>query len=41
MKNIGKCHQKAAEGKDTIIQMYNESYKEKIAGSRLAFPPLQ
>ena len=41
MQNIGKCHQKAAEGKDTIIQMYNESYKEKIAGSRLAFPPLQ
>ena len=41
MRNIGIGHKKAAEGAEKIKQMYNESYKEKIAESRLAFPEIQ
>ncbi len=41
MRNIGIGHKKAAEGAEKIKQMYNESYKDKIAESRLSFPELK
>lgn len=41
MRNIGIGHRKAVEGKETINRMYNESYKERIAESRLSFPSLK
>ena len=41
MRNIGLGHKKAAEGAETIKKVYNESYKDKISESRLAFPELK
>ena len=40
MRNIDLGHRKAAEGKETINKVFNESYKGKIAASRLSFPEL-
>ena len=40
VRNIGIGHKKAAEGKETINKVYNESYKDKIAANRISFPAL-
>lgn len=41
MENIGKGHAKAAQGAETIKKVFAENYKDKIAASRIAFPPIQ